>query len=82
MSAAIAKRHVVALIRDIDGPVALTFCGRIAGADCDTPDRVIEKVRKDLFRTELHCRLCLRALELNELLYVHVLDPELAEVGA
>jgi hypothetical protein len=73
------KRHVIAIVREIDGPMSLTFCGRAPGEaeDLETQSEIVAKISNGLFRPELHCRLCLRAIELNELIYVHS-DPPAA----
>lgn len=69
MSGAGKKKHVIAIVRQIDGACAQTFCGRNADAGADSLAALIWKIERGLFRAELHCALCLRAAELNELVY-------------
>lgn len=64
------KKHVIAIVRQIEGDLAQTFCGRFAGAEDDSLAAVAWKIERGLFRADLHCALCLRAAELNELIYL------------
>jgi hypothetical protein len=63
------KKHVAATAA-VDG-FREAFCGRMVTDDFDSPSEVVTKIRKGLFRRELHCGSCLRAPELSELIYVH-----------
>lgn len=71
------KRHVIALVRNIDGLVGITFCGRIAGPrDSESWAEVVAKIEGGRFRRELHCQICMRALEFAELVRESVLAAE------
>lgn len=73
------KKHVVAIVRQIDGDFAQTFCGRDADAECDSIAALVWKIERGLFRPELHCRRCLSSEELNELIYTQSEPAEMAE---